>query len=219
MKRYFITGTDTDCGKTYVTARLVDYFVNAVAIKPIASGCIDVENQLISSDAQQLQKNGTLSLERINPWRFKLPVSPHIAAQHEGVCLSITEIANYCLNLHLEGVQNLFIEGAGGLMVPLNNKETWIDWLKLTQIPVILVVGMKLGCINHALLTETVLNRYKIKCIGWIANCLDPHMQALSENINTLTQRIASPLLATFSFGSNIPIMHFWPDNPPKSSS
>ncbi|KTD53123.1 Dethiobiotin synthetase [Legionella santicrucis] len=211
MRRYFITGTDTDCGKTYVTARLVDYFLNAVAIKPIASGCVEIENQLISHDAQLLQKNNKFPLELINPWRFKLPVSPHIAAENEGVCLSVTEIADYCLNLDLEGTEQLFIEGAGGLMVPLNDNETWIDWLKITKIPVVFVVGMKLGCINHALLTEAALNAHKIECIGWIANCIDPDMQALSENINTLVHKLNSPLLATVPFESSLLQVHFWP--------
>ncbi|KTD15683.1 Dethiobiotin synthetase [Legionella gratiana] len=212
MRRYFITGTDTDCGKTYVTTRLVDYFLNAAAIKPIASGCAEIENQLISSDAQLLQKNDKFHLDLINPWRFKLPVSPHIAAENEGVRLSITEIADYCLNIHLEGIDQLFIEGAGGLMVPLNNTETWIDWLKITRIPVVFVVGMKLGCINHALLTEAALNAHQIECIGWIANCIDPNMQALSENINTLIHKLSSPLLATVPFGSDILNIHFWPE-------
>lgn len=211
MKRFFITGTDTDCGKTYVTARLVNYFSSSAAIKPVASGCMEVENTLVSSDAQHLQKN-SISLDVINPWRFKLPVSPHIAAQNEGVSLSITEIADYCLNLQLDGIEKLFIEGAGGLMVPLNDHDTWIDFLKITKIPVILVVGMKLGCINHALLTETVLYANHIQCVGWIANCIDPNMQALSANIATLTEKLASPLLARIPFASDLTKVDFFLD-------
>ncbi|MCL9684300.1 dethiobiotin synthase [Legionella maioricensis] len=200
MKRYFITGTDTDCGKTYVTAKLVEYFANAAAIKPVASGCVVIENQLVSTDAQHLQQSSPLSLNVINPWRFKLPVSPHIASKEEGICLSIKEIADYCMNLQLPGVESLFIEGAGGLMVPLNEKETWIDFLKETDIPVVIVVGLKLGCINHALLTETALEANKIKCVGWIANCLDPEMLALSDNIRTLKSILNFPLLATIPY-------------------
>ncbi len=124
MKRYFITGTDTDCGKTYVTANLVRYFSTSAAIKPVASGCFEQENQPVSMDALALQKHCHLGLEVINPWRFMLPVSPHIAAKEEGCSLSVTEIADYCLNLQLAGIEQLFIEGAGGLMVPLNDKET-----------------------------------------------------------------------------------------------
>ena len=204
MKRYFITGTDTDCGKTYVTTRLTNYFPNAAAIKPIASGCMEIGDQLVSSDAQHLQQNSKLSLDLINPWRFKLPVSPHIAAQNEGIQISASEVADYCLKLYLDGVEKLFIEGAGGLMVPLNKHETWIDFLQLTGIPVILVVGMKLGCINHALLTASVLHAHQIQCIGWIANCIDPNMQALSENIATLRKKLDFSLLAKVSFTSDI---------------
>lgn len=207
MKRYFITGTDTDCGKTYVTACLTRSVPHAVALKPIASGCMEIENQLVSSDAQYLQQGSSISLDRINPWRYKLPVSPHIAAQNEGQSLSIREVADYCLNFQLEGKEHVFIEGAGGLMVPLNDQETWIDFLHYSKIPVILVVGMRLGCINHALLTTTVLASKNIDCLGWIANCLDPQMQALSANITTLTQMIDAPLLATVPFeGELIPI-------------
>lgn len=200
MKRYFITGTDTDCGKTYVTANLVQHFSNSAAIKPIASGCLGLDNQQVSMDALALQEHCHLSLDVINPWRFKLPVSPHLAAREEGCSLSITEIADYCLNLELAGIERLFIEGAGGLMVPLNDNQTWIDFLKITQFPVILVVGMKLGCINHALLTATALKTHKIPCAGWIANCIDPEMLALSENIETLKSLLDASLLATLSF-------------------
>ncbi|BCA95619.1 ATP-dependent dethiobiotin synthetase BioD [Legionella antarctica] len=204
MKRYFITGTDTDCGKTYVTVKLVEYFTNSVALKPVASGCMVIENELVSTDAQQLQKNSSLSLDEINPWRFKLPVSPHIASKEEGISLSIKEIADYCMDFHLTGVESLFIEGAGGLMVPLNENETWIDFLKHTGIPVILVVGLKLGCINHALLTEAALKANKIKCVGWIANCHDPDMLALSDNISTLKRILKFRLLGTVSYSSGL---------------
>jgi dethiobiotin synthetase len=200
MKRYFITGTDTDCGKTYVTANLVQYFSGSAAIKPVASGCLELGNQQVSADALALQEHSHLSLDVINPWRFKLPVSPHLAAKEEGRSLSVTEIADYCLNLQLAGIERLFIEGAGGLMVPLNDHETWIDFLKITQFPVILVVGMKLGCINHALLTATALKAHKIQCAGWIANCIDPEMLALSANIETLKSLLDVPLLATLPF-------------------
>ncbi|MFT4058295.1 MAG: dethiobiotin synthase [Legionella sp.] len=204
MRRYFITGTDTDCGKTYITASLVSSLVNAAAIKPIASGCIEKEGQLISSDVYQLQKATHLDKEIINPWLFKSPVSPHIAAVEEGVLLSAAEIADYCLNVQLPGIEYLFIEGAGGLMVPLNNDETWIDFLKIAKLPVILVVGMKLGCLNHTLLTESVLQAHNIFCHGWIANCIDAEMLALSANIETLQRKLRAPLLAIVPYGEGI---------------
>lgn len=204
MMRYFVTGTDTDCGKTYATASLANYFTQAAAIKPIASGCLVHENQLISCDALQLQKSTNLSLDVINPWRFKQPVSPHIAAREEGVRLSAQELADYCINLQLADVEMLFIEGAGGLLVPLNEDETWMDFLKITEFPVILIVGMKLGCINHALLTESVLRAHGIQCAGWIANCIDPEMLAFAANLDTLKQRLQAPLLAVLPFSGEI---------------
>lgn len=204
MNRYFITGTDTDCGKTYVTGKLQSFFSDAIAIKPVASGCIRDENNLVSTDALYLQKYNHLSLDKINPWRFSLPVSPHIAARRDGSLLNIYEIADYCMGFQLENKNTLFIEGAGGLMVPLNEKESWIDFLKITHIPVIIVVGMKLGCINHALLTQTALSAHNIPCAGWIANCLDPEMLMIEENIVTLIDLLKFPLLARVPFAGDI---------------
>jgi dethiobiotin synthetase len=202
MKRYFITGTDTDCGKTYVTTQLLDYFSHSAAIKPVASGGSLVGEQLVNGDALQLQQKTNLSLDLINPWTFKRPLSPHLAAKKEGVQLSIQEIASYCTEVQLNNIDRLFIEGAGGLMVPLNDNETWVDFLQYTQIPVILVVGMTLGCLNHALLTQTAFNAYNIPCVGWIANCLDSQMQALDENIDTLDRLLHVPRLATVPYAS-----------------
>jgi dethiobiotin synthetase len=200
MKRYFITGTDTDCGKTYVTKKLTEFFSSSVAIKPVASGCSREGDTLVSSDALQLQKNKKLPLEQINPWAFYPPISPHIAARQANSSIKIEELISYCINFHFEHTDMVFIEGAGGLMVPLNEQHTWIDFLNKTQIPVILVVGMTLGCINHALLTAIALKVNQIPCVGWIANCLDPKMLALEENIDTLRDKLPFPLLAQLSF-------------------
>ncbi|HAU1151549.1 TPA: dethiobiotin synthase [Legionella pneumophila] len=204
MKRYFVTGTDTDCGKTFVTNQLVSHFSNSAAIKPIASGCDHSDNQLVNSDALLHQQQNHLSLDIINPWRFRLPVSPHISAREDGASIDVHEVADYCLNLRLNNIKKLFIEGAGGLLVPLNEQATWLDFLKLTNIPVILVVGMKLGCINHTLLTQEVFEINKIKCQGWIANCIDQDMLMLEDNISTLEVKLKYPLLATISYGGKI---------------
>ena len=200
MKRYFITGTDTDCGKTYVTTQLLNYFPKSKAIKPLACGCFEIDNQLVSLDALQIQKKCNLTLEEINPWRFKSAVSPHIAAKKEGVSVSAKELSDYCLGLKCIDTDLLFIEGAGGVLVPINDEETWIDFLNITEIPVLLVVGMTLGCINHSLLTATALKSANIECVGWIANCLDPKMESLSENIATLSNKLDFPCLAVVSY-------------------
>ncbi len=196
MRRYFITGTSTDCGKTFVTARLLHHFKKSKAIKPIASGCQEIDGVLVSSDALELQKTRDLPLETINPWTFKTAVSPHIAAEIAGITVTTAHLVDYCLNLELSETEILFIEGAGGLIVPINEKDTWVDFLQQTGIPVIMVVGMQLGCINHALLTEIALRVNTIHCSGWIANCIDPDMLALEQNIMTLKNKLALPFLA-----------------------
>lgn len=204
MKRYFITGTDTDCGKTYITSKLLKYFSSSAAIKPIASGCYLQDNRLVNDDALLLQNNNCLTLDQINPWRFRAPIAPHIAAKKEGRDITVFELGNYCKDIEIPENNTLFIEGAGGLMVPLNEEETWIDFLHYTQIPVLLVVGITLGCINHALLSAHALASEKIECIGWIANCLDPEMLELEENITSLKYLLPFPCLTTIPYAGEI---------------
>ncbi|MCX7116758.1 MAG: dethiobiotin synthase [Legionellales bacterium] len=212
MKRYFITGTDTDCGKTYVTCQLVDYFkangTRAIAVKPVASGCLERDGQLISEDALSLQRHNGDIKQQICPWRFKPPISPHLAAEEVGESLSVEAIAKFCFDEPWTDVDCLLIEGAGGLMAPLNYNETWVDFLTHSQLPVILVVGMRLGCLNHALLTELALKTHQIECVGWIANCRDKDMLAMSATIKTLTGKMKSPLLATIPYGGTLYSRH-----------
>ena len=208
MKRYFITGTDTDCGKTYVTCQLLDYFKardkRVVAIKPVASGCLEQDGQLISEDVLNLQRHNDNSKQQRSPWRFKSPISPHLAAEEVGESISAEAIADFCFDPSFTDFDYLLIEGAGGLMAPLNYNETWVDFLLCSQIPVILVVGLRLGCLNHALLTELSLNVHQIECVGWIANCLEKDMLSLSANIKTLSSKIKWPLLATIPYGGGL---------------
>lgn len=210
MRPYFITGTDTDSGKTYVTRELLRHSLQhqhkAHAIKLVASGCVLVDDGLVSQDdmayptlARYTQK------QQKNPWRYQLPVSPHIAAKAEGALLSLEALQRYCFQETFSDLTYLFIEGAGGLMAPLTAQHTWVDFLICSRIPVILVVGMRLGCLNHALLTQAVLRHYSISCFGWIANILDDKMLALAENIQTLQQRLVFPWLATIDYGGALP--------------
>ncbi len=208
MKRYFITGTDTDCGKTYVTCQLLDYLKKqhkcVLAVKPVASGCFEQDNKLISDDVLRLNEHNGEQSHEISPWRFKPPLSPHLAAEQANVSLSAQEITNFCLDQQFVELDCLLIEGAGGLLVPLNIHETWVDVLTISKMPVILVVGMRLGCINHALLTELALKAHKIECIGWIANCIDKDMLALSANITTLSEKMDLPLLAIVPYAGEM---------------
>ena len=161
-------------------------------------------NELVSEDVVQLQRHNGQVLQSICPWRFKPPISPHIAAAQVGQLISAKAITDFCYDTAFAPFDYLLIEGAGGLMVPLNNKETWLDVLSMSNIPVILVVGMRLGCLNHALLTELALKVHQTKCVGWIANCIDNQMLALSENIKTLSEKIKWPLLATIPYGGGL---------------
>ncbi|MCR9191144.1 MAG: dethiobiotin synthase [Gammaproteobacteria bacterium] len=210
LNSYFVVGTDTDCGKTYVTAALLDYFrtqkQTARALKPLVSGCIEQAGVLISEDVERLQIANQTLTPPISRWMMKPPISPHLAAEASGITLSIDDIIAFCNAYPRAEIQHLLIEGAGGLMVPLNNKETWVDFLIQSGIPVILVVGMRLGCINYALLTAEVLKTKGIRCKGWIANFLDPKMLVPEENLQTLIDKLHCPLLGTVGFNSGFTI-------------
>lgn len=203
MKSFFITGTDTDCGKTYAVCALHRYFVQqqkkVMALKPLASGCFLQNGQLFNADELQLQalNAGTAP---VSFQKFEIPVSPHLAAQEVNQRIDLEELKAFCEAVPIDELDYLFVEGAGGLMVPLNDDETWIDFLHLTNMPVIIVVGMRLGCINHALLTTSVASHQHIPCAGWIANCLDPNMLMLEENIQTLQHKMEIPLLGRVGF-------------------
>lgn len=207
MKRYFIIGTDTDCGKTYVTCQLLRYFQRqghrVRALKPVASGCVEQDGIWVCEDVQQLQAHNGGFDGIVCAWPFKPPISPHLAAREAGVQLSARAITDFCCAPH-DDLDYLLIEGAGGLMVPLNEQETWLDVLRLSGLPVILVVGMRLGCINHALLTAFALKTQGIDCAGWIANGIDPDMLAVPGNMETLCERMDMPLLATVAHGGAI---------------
>ncbi len=199
LGRYFILGTDTDCGKTHATCKLVlaarAEQQKVMALKPVASGCHLEHGVLVSPDVLRLQQALSDQTTELCPWRFSAPISPHLAAASQGEVLSIDAIADFCMSDKWDAFDVVFIEGAGGLMVPLNGLATWVDLLKQTGLPVILVVGLRLGCINHALLTHAVLKLHAIECVGWIANTLEPTMLAQADNIKTLQAALDIPLL------------------------
>ncbi|VEG90107.1 dethiobiotin synthase [Legionella spiritensis] len=208
MKRFFITGTDTDCGKTYATCSLLDTLNQrqnkAIGLKPVATGCVEQNGQLYSEDALLIQENNLNQTLNINKWSFKPPVSPHIAAKEAGTLITTGDIIRFCNSEPFQNNDIMLIEGAGGLLVPFNEEETWIDFLRQTAIPVIVVVGMRLGCINHALMTAEVLRANQIECAGWIANCLDKNMLYLKENLSIITTKMNMPRLATIPYKGKV---------------
>ncbi len=202
-KIFFITGTDTNAGKTFAMCCLLQAAkkqgLSTAAVKPIAAGGISTNEGFKNEDALQLQNVCSLPLdyEEINPICLKQAIAPHVAAEQEQVEIKASELAEYCRKVINKKADLTLIEGAGGWMVPLNRQEYIGDMVKVLNIPVILVVGMKLGCLNHALLTVKAIQEDGLSLHGWIANQLDPDMPAFEENINTLQDKIDAPLLAT----------------------
>lgn len=203
MHSIFITATDTDAGKTYVTSLLLRGFstlkVPAIGLKPIAAG---VDNDGKNSDAKILQQlsAATLSYPQTNPILLKEPVAPHLAAKVNGTAIELSLLDAQLENTATFKAQVRLIEGAGGWLLPLNNNTYLADWVLHHQLPVLLVVGMKLGCLNHALLTARELQRSGATVLGWVANCVDPDMLLLQDNIADLQQRLPWPCLGVLPY-------------------
>jgi dethiobiotin synthetase len=206
VQSYFVIGTDTSVGKTTVASALVQHFVRAglkaIGMKPIASGCTLSQQgmwqgELVNEDVTVLTKasNVTASLDLINPYRFAPAIAPHIAAAQVGVSMDCAVIAQaYNKLAQLSDV--VIVEGAGGFFVPINSHETLADLAVTLNIPIILVVGLRLGCINHALLTVEAIKARGLTLAGWVANQVDPDMPMLMENLVSLQQRIAAQCLS-----------------------
>ena len=199
---YFITGTDTGVGKTLISCALLHAFAaqgkSVVGMKPVAAGCAEDQP---NEDVLQLRAASTVlaTLGQINPYSFLPAVAPHIAARNSGVRIELARIARSYHELASQA-DVVIVEGVGGFRVPLNEKQDAADLAVELALPVILVVGMRLGCLNHALLTERAISDYGRKCAGWVANVVDPGMAVLDENIAALQQRIAAPLLGVVPF-------------------
>ncbi len=199
---YFITGTDTGVGKTLVSCALVKAFSaqgkRVVGFKPIAAGCDDNDH---NDDAKALRaaSNVQASYGQINPYCFPHAIAPHLAARHTGVRIEFERILTSYRELAGQA-DEVIVEGVGGFCVPLNEKQDSADLARQFKLQVILIVGMRLGCLNHALLTMRAIADYQLECAGWVANVLDADMPALQENIAALQERISAPLLGVIPF-------------------
>lgn len=200
-KPLFITGTDTDVGKTVVATGLLCCFAekgkSTCAIKPVAAGCESGKQGLCNDDALALQAAATTSLPytQVNPIALKEACAPHIAAFKEGRRIQLPRIEGICRGVLTQKADICVIEGAGGWRVPLNERESLSGLAVALNSPVILVVGMKLGCLNHALLTAEAIVRDGLPIAGWVANTLDQPMSYLDENIATLEGMLPAPCL------------------------
>ncbi len=205
-KRFFVAGTDTGVGKTLVSAALLEAGNAAgwstLGLKPVAAGAEAGEQGLCNEDALLLQQAAscTLSYDEVNPVLLKAAIAPHIAATEEGRTLSAERLAGVCRGALMRKVDLALVEGAGGWRVPLNAQETLADLPRLLNLPIILVVGMRLGCLNHALLTAEAIRRDGLRLAGWVANRIDPDMSRYDENLGTLISLLPAPLLGELPY-------------------
>lgn len=201
----FITGTDTGVGKTVVATSMVRSLVQAghriAVMKPVAAGANETPTGLQNEDAVALMAaaNVPATYEAVNPYCLKLAASPHIAAANEGISIKLAPIVQAFG--HLTRTSDLVVvEGAGGWQAPINETETMADIAVALDVPVVLVVGLRLGCLSHALLTAEAIEARGLTCVGWIGNHLQPRFDHAAENIATLEARLAAPLLDVVPF-------------------
>jgi dethiobiotin synthetase len=201
----FITGTDTGVGKTRIAAALCRALAargtRVAAMKPVASGCILTPDGLRNEDALTLMAsmNVRARYSEVNPYAFEPAIAPHIAAQEAGVDIDFDVLDRAFDRLQMLS-QTLIVEGAGGWLAPLDATRGFADLAVHWQMDVVLVVGMRLGCLNHALLTAESIERRGLRLRGWVANSIDPGFERPAENFTSLTKRLSAPCLGFFSF-------------------
>ena len=198
---YFVTGTDTGVGKTLIACALLRAFArtgkSVVGMKPIAAG----REEGRFADVEALAQASTVNAKpRVaNPYAFEPGIAPHIAAELAGIEIALEPIANAYAELS-RSADVVVVEGAGGFLVPLNATQTGADLAARLGLPIVLVVGMRLGCLNHALLTRRQIGLSGLRCAGWVANCIHPDMPHLDGNIRALEERLDCPLLGVLPF-------------------
>ena len=204
----FITGTDTGVGKTLVSVSfvkaLVRHGLRVSVMKPIASGSEHTQAGLRNADALALAEasNVTVPYASINPYCFEPAISPHIAAEESRVEVDIGLIRSRFQAL-ASGADFVVVEGAGGWYAPIGEAKWMADLPKSLKIPVILVVGVRLGCLNHALLTKRAIEASGVELVGWVANSLDPTIERAAQNLSSLERMLGSEPLAVFPFVAN----------------
>jgi dethiobiotin synthetase len=202
----FVAGTDTGIGKTHVSCALLHALRHAgwraCGMKPVASECVQTPAGLRNGDALALQAAGSAPMPYawINPIALREPLSPHLAAAHDGVTISMLPLREAFDRL-VEVHQQVVVEGVGGWLVPLAPGLLASDIPRQWQLPVILVVGMRLGCLNHAMLSARAIEADGCRLLGWIGNCIDPAMDALEENLATLRDMLPVPCLGVLPHG------------------
>lgn len=203
---YFITGTDTEVGKTYVTCCLLKAAARAgkrvVGYKPVSAGCDWINGQWQNEDARAMldASNVDVSITEINPIAYEPAIAPHIAGQLAGQLISEETIVNGLQLLQAKGPDLVLMEGAGGWRLPIGSQRFLSDVVQSLALDVVLVVGMRLGCLNHALLTAEAILADGLRIRGWIANRLSDDMPYYQENLATLKEAMPAPFLAEIPY-------------------
>ena len=201
---WFITGTDTEIGKTFVACALLHALrrtgLSALAMKPIAAG---FDENGFNDDVERLLAASSVQPPRalVNPYGVRAAIAPHIAAEEEGRSIELAHIADAFAQLQAMA-DAVLVEGVGGFCVPLGASCDTADLAALLKLPLILVVGMRLGCINHALLTQQAIAARGLPLAGWVANRIDPAMSRFAENLAALQARLPAPLLGVVEYGT-----------------
>jgi dethiobiotin synthetase len=202
---YFVTGTDTGVGKTLVSTALLHAFARlgkrVVGMKPVVAGARTLDGGLYWEDVEALiaASNVFAPSEAVNPYAFRAFVAPHLGAQQEGVCIELDKIREGFQKL-TRVAQIVVVEGAGGFKVPLDEKTEMSAIPAALGIPVILVVGLRLGCLNHALLTQEAITAAGLRLAAWVGSVIDPEIAALAENVEYLRRRLEAPCLGVVPF-------------------
>lgn len=197
---YFLTGTDTEIGKTLIACALLHLLaargLSTIGMKPVAAGTQIFAGAVVNEDVEQLRGASTLKLDarEVNPYLLQEPIAPHIAAAQEGVTLDLARIAESFCSLRMQA-DAVIVEGVGGFRVPLDDTHDTADLARALGLPVLLVVGMRLGCLNHALLSAEAICARGLELAGWVANQCSRSMPRLQENITALERRLDAPLL------------------------
>ncbi len=198
----FVTGTDTEIGKTLIASALLhayrDKGLTAIGMKPVAAGVSNTATGPANDDVEALVAASSVAADRdlVNPYLFADPIAPHIAAANERRAIDPAHIVD-CYRQLAALADVVVVEGVGGFRVPLGEGFDTADLACRLALPVVMVVGMRLGCINHALLTAEAIRSRKLVCAGWIANQVDPHMQRQAENIAALDALLGMPRIGT----------------------
>jgi dethiobiotin synthetase len=199
----FVAGTDTGVGKTLVACALLGgggaAGRTAIGMKPVAAGCTGDDR--FNEDVEALRAASTVAEDRalVNPYALREAIAPHIAAAREGVTIDLEHIRR-CFETLKGKADAIVVEGVGGFRVPLNGSQGSADLAKLLGLPVVLVVGMRLGCLNHALLTQEAVLSRGLRLAGWVANRIDPAMARCADNIEFLRGALSAPLLGEIAF-------------------